>query len=117
MFEPITKSNLAAAEEISKDLVPIRRELENINQEIPMANFQPALPAPELQGRSTPQRQRRRSLPSVPTPEQLGRMPIDYLRQALSSKKYNDSIFGIYDEEGQLKIGNLPIRIDGNIGC
>ena len=114
MFDPIIKSNIKAAEEISKDLVPIRKELENLNQEIALANFQPALLPPEIEGRSTPQRQRRRSLPSVPTPQQLGQMPIDYLRQALSSKKDNDSIFGIYNEEGQFKIGNLPIRIDGN---
>ena len=28
MFEPIIRSNIQAAEEISKDLVPIRKELE-----------------------------------------------------------------------------------------
>ena len=107
MFEPIIKSNIQAAEEISKDLVPIRKELENLNQEILLANFQPALPPP-----ATPQR--RRSLPSVPTPQQLGKMPIDYLRQALSNKKDNDPVFGIYNEGNQFKIGSKPIKIDGN---
>ena len=33
MCEPIIKSNIQAEEEISKDLVPIRKELEQFNQE------------------------------------------------------------------------------------
>ena len=63
MFQPIIQSNIQAAEEISKDLVPIRRELEQLNHEIGIANIEPlqSILPPE-----TPQR--RRSLPSVPTP-------------------------------------------------
>ena len=116
MFEPIVKSNLAAAEEISKDLVPIRRELEHLNQEIALANVaQPALSGLTPLGLLPPETpQRRRSLPLIPTPVQVGKMPIDYLRQALSNKKDNDPVFGIYNEGNQFMIGSKPIRIDGN---
>ena len=35
-------------------------------------------------------------------------------RQALSSKKDNDPVFGIYNENNQFKIGSKPVRIDGD---
>ena len=103
MFEPIIQSNIQAAEEISKDLVPIRKELEQLNQEIALA--QPALP------QETPQR--RRSLPSIPTPS-IGKTAADSLSKALSKKKETDPTFGIYNEGDQLMIGSLPIQIEGN---
>ena len=113
MFEPIIKSNIQAAEEISKDLVPIRKELKQLNQE-----FAFGLAAPDPQKMLQPpdifSPTRRRSLPSTPTKQVLGKLPIDYLRQALSSKKDNDLVFGIYNEGNQFKIGSKPIKIDGD---
>ncbi len=109
MFEPIIQSNIQAAEEIGKDLVPIRKELEHLNQELAIANIaqQQTILPPE-----TPQR--RRSLPSIPTPDRLGNLPADHLRQALSNKSQNDMVFGIYNKDKQLMIGSKPIKIDGN---
>ena len=109
MFQPIVQSNIQAAEEISKDLVPIRKELEQLNQEIAIANIAPqlAILPPE-----TPQR--RRSLPSIPTPQRIGKLPVDYLRQAISSKSENDSIFGIYNKGSDFMIGSEPVIIKGN---
>ena len=57
---------------------------------------------------------RRRILPSTPTKQVMGKMPIDYLRQALSSKKDNDPVFGIYNEGNLFKIGSKPIGIDSD---
>ena len=99
MFQPIVQSNLAAAAEISKDLVPIKKELQHLNQEIALAGVaQPALPPPDIFSPT-----RRRSLPSTPTKQVMGKMPIDYLRQVLSSKKDNDPVFGIYNEGNLFK--------------
>ena len=113
MFEPVIKSNLEAAKEISRELVPIKNELEQLNNEINLSNFvqQPALlPPPE-----TPHtRERRRSLPSIPTPQNLGKMPSDNLREALNNKAQHDPVLGIYNENNQLKIGDKPVKIDGN---
>ena len=109
MFEPIVKSNIQAAEEISKDLLPIRKELEQLNQEIAIANIAPqqAILPPE-----TPQR--RRSLPSIPTPQQIGKLPADKLRQALSSKSEYDTTFGIYNKGDHLMIGSKQVDIKGD---
>ena len=76
MFEPIIKSNIQAAKEISKDLVPIRKELEQLNQE-----FAFGLPAPDPQKMLEPpdfSSTRRRSLPTTPTKQVMGKMPVDY---------------------------------------
>ena len=97
MFEPITKSNIQAATEISKDLVPIRKELEQFNQEIAFGLAAPdpkkMLPTPDIFSPT-----RRRSLPSTPSKQVMGKIPVDYLRQALSCKKDNDPVFGMYNE-------------------
>ena len=109
MFEPIIKSNIEAAAEISKDLLPIRKELEQLNQEIALAGIAPQqaiLPS------QTPSR--RRSLPSIPTPDRLGNLPVDHLRKAISSKSTNDSIFGIYNKDQRFFIGSKPVKIIGN---
>ena len=112
MFEPVIKSNIDAAEQISKDLIPIQNELKQLNREITLANIppQPALLPPE-----TPQTsERRRSLPSIPTPVKFGKLPADNLRQALSNKSQHDPVLGIYSDNNQFKIGNAPVKIDGN---
>ena len=112
MFEPVIKSNLETAKEISKELVPIKNELEQLNHEITLANIpqQPGILPPE-----TPQtRERRRSLPSIPTPVKFGKMPIDNLREALNNRSQHDSVLGIYNQNNQFKIVNAPVKIDGN---
>ncbi len=108
MFGPIIQSNLKAADEIAQELVPIRKELEEITNIFENQLAQPALP-PIPQ---TPQR--RRSLPSIPTPLKLGLTAIDHLRQALSNKSKHDGIFGIYNENKDFKIGSKVIHINGN---
>ena len=109
MFEPIIQSNIQAAKEIGTDLVPIRKELEQLNQEIAIANIAPqqTILPPE-----TPQR--RRSLPSIPTPQQIGNLPVDHLRQAVTNKSQNDSIFGIYNKGSNFMIGSEQVEIKGN---
>ena len=41
-------------------------------------------------------------------------MPIDNLREALNNKSQHDSVLGIYNQNNQFKIGNAPVKIDGN---
>ena len=56
----------------------------------------------------------RRSSLLSPTKQVMCRMPVDYLRQDLSSKKDIDPVFGIYNEGSNFKIGSRPIKIDGD---
>ena len=91
----------------------IKNELEQLNNEINLANFvqQPAILAPP----ETPQtRERRRSLPSIPTPQKFGKMPIDNLREALNNKAKHDVVLGIYNGNNQAKIGYKLVKINGN---
>ena len=103
MFEPIIQSNILAAKEIGRDLVPIRKELEQLNQEIILGQqpVQAALPMITLK-----LLQRRRSYRASQLLINLVNLPVDHLRQAISSKSTNDSIFGIYNE------GKSVLRLD-----
>jgi hypothetical protein len=41
-------------------------------------------------------------------------MPIDNLREALDNKSQHDSVLGLYNQNNQFKIGDKPVKIDGN---
>ena len=95
MFEPIIKSNIQAAEEISKDLVPIRKELEQLNQEFAFGRAAPD-PQKMLQPPDIFSPTRRRSLPSTPTKQVMGKMSVGYLRDKLSVVKKTTILYLVY---------------------
>ncbi len=110
MFEPIIQSNLKAGDLITKELIPIKNELKELtdifeNQLDPLPALPPLPSIPRL---------RRQSLPSTPTTQSYSTIAIDHLRQALSNKSKHDNIFGVYNEDNNLKIGNKVINIDGS---
>ena len=41
-------------------------------------------------------------------------MPINNLREALNNKSQHDAVFGIYNKNNQFKIGDKPVKIDGD---
>ena len=119
MFKPVLESNAEMANEITQDLVPIREELESLNEtirnrdrlnRIQMSSTRrlPAVPiTPVTPAQVTPLRAR-----STSDPIHVGSTAADYLRKTLNEG--NDAITGIRYDGPDMMIGDKKVELQDN---
>ena len=101
IFKPITETQKATAREITEGLRPIKEGIENIPQTIALHTF-PSIQAFEKpsEGQAT---------------QYIGEVAEKYLRK-FATKSETDTMYGLYDRNGNFYIGNNPVVIiDNNI--
>ena len=128
MFKPVLESNAEMANEITQDLVPIKQELETLNETIRNRNLlnRMQMGSPRKLP-DTPLGRPLLSLPKMlqdlaetpaavprprPTPERYGHVAAKYLKNALAGG--NDITTGIRYEGNNMMIGDKPVQVQGN---
>lgn len=131
IWKPVIDSNKEAATHITKELIPIQDELQNLNETIRnrdrsrirlnTPNRQlPAIPDSTPPSTTTTTKTIRSksftegttTTPTSAKHEKYGLIAAQHLKETLNNT--NDNIFGIYTKKGIMMMGDKNIRVKGN---